>query len=198
LGIHTVDATFALGDVTACIVLVGAGLTCLSLVQPWGRLLPRVLRHGLAWVGGVFGIVHALLFGVTALLRMGAVLPYPHSTGAGVTVTELRHFDLANVLYFEPWFAIMGALLIGTSVHAGRRRLGEPTTSAPTAWLPTVLLMAGVCAVVAGTFTFQVWLFAGAGPVLVAAGALLLLIGARRGHPAAGPAPHTRRRPDRS
>jgi len=193
MGIHTNSAEFALANLAACLVLVGAGLTCLSLVQPWGALLPGVLRHAVAWVGAAFGIVHAVAFGGMALLRMGGVLDYP--TGIAMTAAELRHYDLANVVYFEPWFAVMGGLLIATSLYARRHQLARQRATGVSAWLSAVLLFLGVAAVVAGTFEFRILLFAGIGPVLLIAGAAIMYGSSRRVRPHTDPASTERRQP---
>lgn len=178
IGIHTISNQFALANVAACIVILGAGATCLSLVQQWGSLLPNVLRHGIAWWGGLFGLLHAVVFGGVAVLRLVGAYDYP--TVAGTTLSQLHAYDVANLVYFEPWFAVMGALLIASSAYARRHRPARATGPSAMRSLAAALMFAGVMATVAGTFSFQVWLFAGVGPALLLAGLATLVPTARR------------------
>jgi hypothetical protein len=119
IGITTSGHDFRIANWGASLVILGAGLTCLALVQRWGEVLPRALLHGTAWVGGVLGIVHSLAFGTGEVLRLAGIVSYPDRTD--FTLRQLQNFDWANLLYFEPWFAVMGVLLIGSSLSARRR-----------------------------------------------------------------------------
>lgn len=187
----------------AVLVILGGGLVCLALEQRWGQILPRALRHGAAWIGGVFGILHALAFCTVTALRLAGYLGYPGDSR--FTMAQMRHYDWANLLYFEPWFAIMGALLIACSLRARRRRRTDTEPAAP-AWIGrvrwlapqrahsamwrragTTLTLIGLFAVVWGVFTFDPATFAGYGPALMAAGLLTLLA-----HTAASRTKHTR------
>lgn len=119
IGITASHQSFRAASWGASLVILGGGLTCLSLVQRWGELLPRALRHGSAWVGGAFGIVHAVAFSAVAALYLSGTVGYP--AGTGLTVGQMRGYDWANLLCLEPWFGIMGLLLIGCSLQARRR-----------------------------------------------------------------------------
>jgi hypothetical protein len=81
IGITTSGHDFRTANWGASLVILGAGLTCLALVQRWGQLLPRALLHGTAWVGGVLGIVHSLAFGTVEALRLAGIAGYPDHTG---------------------------------------------------------------------------------------------------------------------
>lgn len=182
IGIHAVSTRFALANVAACIVIAGAGLTCLSLVQRWGSLLPGWVRHGTAWFGGVFALLHAVVFGAMAVARLVGALPYP--TPGAVSTAELHAYDVANLVYFEPWFAIMGALLIASSRFGRRHRLAISAGHGVASLVASALLLAGVVASVVGTYMFQVWLFGVVGPALLLAGLAVMVAdsrGERRG-----------------
>ncbi|MGI8576996.1 MAG: hypothetical protein ACR2KG_03580 [Nocardioidaceae bacterium] len=170
----------------ACVVIAGAGLTCLALVRRWGDVLPAALRHGVAWVGGVLGIAHWAVFSAVCALRLAGLVDYPDSRES--TVAQLQRFDWANLLYFEPWFAVMGVLLIACSRHARRRDKTNAAAPAParapappqsrSAWRRggAAVTMAGIAVVVWGVFTFDPWVFAGYGPALMAVGVLAMAV----------------------
>jgi hypothetical protein len=131
IGITTGGPNFRAANWGACLVILGAGLVGLSLVRPWGEVLPRAVRHGAAWVGAVFGILHALAFCTVSALRLASVIAYPES--ADFTSRQMHAYDWSNLLYFEPWFGIMGVLLILTSRYA--RRHGAAGRREPVAWM---------------------------------------------------------------
>lgn len=195
LGITSPDPDWRAANWGACVVIAGAGLTCLTLVQPCGDILPRTVRHGAAWVGGVFGIAHWAAFSAACVLQLLGVIDYPHDTDQ--TGAQLRHFDWANLLYFEPWFGVMGTLLIGCSRQAIRRdRVAGPARVPPApassgTWrrLATVLTVAGIAVVVWGVFTCDPWVFAGYGPALILIGLLISAMapGAQSRHPSHPP-----------
>ncbi|MGH3502485.1 MAG: hypothetical protein ACRDQA_16585 [Nocardioidaceae bacterium] len=177
IGIHAISTRFALANIAACIVIAGAGLTCLSLVQRWGSLLPGWVRHGAAWFGAIFALLHALAFSAMAVARLiGAQYP----VGGAASAAELRAYDVANLVYFEPWFAVMGVLLIVSSLFGRRHRLAVSAGRSTASLIASALLLAGVVASVGGTFAFQVWLFGGVGPALLLAGLTVMVAAGRR------------------
>jgi hypothetical protein len=171
IGVEGEQPSWRAANWGACVVILGAGLTCLSLVQRWGQVFPRGLRSGTAWVGGLFGIAHWLLYTTFCGLRLAGVVGYP--TGHP-TPHQLRGFDWANVVYFELWFGVMGALLIACAFHTRPRQRRVARTS-PRQRTGTALALAGLGTVVWGVFTFDWRLFAGIGPVLLGFGLLLLI-----------------------
>lgn len=177
-GIVDMQPGWAAANWGACLMIVGAGLTCLSLEQRWGRLLPHAVRYGTAWLGGVFGLAHWLLFTVECGLRVSGVIDYPsgHSTPA-----QQRAFDWANLGYFELWFGVMGVLLIVCAQRSrARQRLVEHTPASSLLRVATVLTLAGLAAVVWGIFTFNPWIFVGYGPTLFGVGVLTLIVDSRK------------------
>lgn len=173
IGITGAQPAWRAANWGACVVIVGAGLTCLSLEQPWGRILPHAVRYGTAWVGGLFGIAHWVLYTSFCSLRLAGVVGYPsgHPTAA-----QLRRFDWANLAYFELWFGVMGVLLIVCAQRSRRReRLSERRPISAWRRVGTVFTLAGLATVVWGVFTFDAWLFAGYGPAALGAGLLILL-----------------------
>jgi len=179
IGLPHVTASFAAANVAACVVIAGAGATCLSLVQPWGRALPYALRHAVAWIGAVVGAGHALVFGVQAALRLSGVLSYPPATG--LTTAQLHGFDIANLAYFEPWFLVMGVLLAACSLAGRRTEHSRRQRMSLMSSLSAGLLAGGVLAAVVGTMAFRPVLYAVVGPVLLLAGAAMLVSTVRRG-----------------
>lgn len=172
IGIGGSQHGFRTANWGACLVILGAGLTCLSLVQPWGRLLPRAVRAGAAWLGGGFAVLHWAVFTVASSLRLAGVVGYPGDGSA--TPDQLRRFDWWNLGYFELWFGVMGVLLIVLALRTRDTGTGSPAPSRA----GTALVLAGVGTVVWGVFTFDAWIFALCGPVLIGAG--LLTLHARR------------------
>jgi hypothetical protein len=158
----------------ACVVIVGAGLTCLSLTRRWGEALPGGLRRGTAWVGGLSGLAHWLLYTVFCALRVAGVIGYP--IDADASPRQLRAFDWANLGYFELWFGVMGVLLIACARRSKAldtvRRPLRPTRSDR---MSTALILAGIAVVLWGVFTFDPWTFAGFGPAVLGAGLLISL-----------------------
>lgn len=169
----------------ACVVIMGAGLTCLALTRPWGAALPAGLRRGTAWVGGMFGLAHWVLYTTYCALRLAGVVGYP--TNGDLTEAQLRNFDWANLGYFELWFGVMGVLLIACARRdktLEMLRLGPGRRRSPwQARFGTTLSLAGIAVVVWGVFTFNAWVFAAGGPVVLACGLAVLIFGnPRRRH----------------
>ncbi|PZS35905.1 MAG: hypothetical protein DLM58_02880 [Pseudonocardiales bacterium] len=177
-GIVDMQPGWAAANWGACVVIVGAGLTCLSLEQRWGQLLPHAVRYGTAWVGGVFGLTHWLLFTVVAVLRLSGMIDY--STGRS-TVAQQRAFDWANLGYFELWFGVMGVLLILCAQRSrARQRRVEHVPISLWGRVGTALTLAGLATVVLGVFTFDPWAFVGYGPALLGLGLLTLIVNYKR------------------
>ncbi|MQA97546.1 MAG: DUF3995 domain-containing protein [Streptosporangiales bacterium] len=163
----------------ACLVIAGAGLVCLALTQGGGgriaAALPRPLLHGMAWIGGVFGILHGVAFTVASALRLLGVVGYPEA--GHITPEMMRGYDWFNVLYAEPWFVVMGVLLIAASRFARHRdRDLPPVRPTPRRRAAVVLTLAGVATVVGGVFLMNPWVFALYGPALTGAGLLALYL----------------------
>src|SRR5882762_1575083 len=95
LGLAKTNANFQIANWGASVVLLGAGLTTLALVRPWGRLLPRWGLLGVAWVGAAAGILHFAAFSGEALLRVTGWVTFPGYT------ERLRVADLWNLAVFE-------------------------------------------------------------------------------------------------
>lgn len=171
IGITGHQSGFRAANWGACVVIAGAGLTGLALTRSWGAALPAGLRRGVAWVGGVAGLAHWLLYTVASTLRLAGVVGYPADGDA--TPTQLRHFDWANLGYFELWFGVMGVLLLACARR--NRAIGlvqRHLRVTNMARLANAVILAGIATVIWGVFTFQPWLFAGAGPAVVGAGVL--------------------------
>lgn len=174
IGITGDQPGFRAANWGACVVILGAGLTCLSLTAPWGEVIPAGLRRGAAAIGGVLGLLHWLLYAGYSTLRVAGLVGYP--SDAHATAAQLRRFDWANLGYFELWFGVMGVLLLVCARRHRRLELvrGRPL---PLTWAErtaTALCLAGIAVIVWGVFAFNGWLFAAAGPVVLAAGLLAL------------------------
>ncbi len=161
----------------ACVVIAGAAVISLALVQPWGRRLPRSMLIGVTGVGAVFALLHWVAFSAVTILKM-----------SGVTAGAVSSFDRWNLFVFEPWFLGMGLLLGGAAVQ-NRRRHQEIPVSGPGAVPRSVgeitslaLILSGALVVLVGVMTFFVWAFAVAGPGLIGIGVLTRLA-VRRSQP---------------
>ncbi|MPZ62823.1 MAG: DUF3995 domain-containing protein [Propionibacteriales bacterium] len=177
LGIEDLGEDFQTANWAASVVIAGAGLVSLSLVQSWGRLVPSAVRHGLAWVGGIVAIVHGIAFAVPSALRLAGVLDY--RTDPDFTSDQLRNLDWANLLYFEPWFTIMGILLIVGSQSVRRHSRDVPRDGRVLRGTAYTLLIVGIFVAVWGVFTFDVLTYLLPGVVLTAAGFALALFAHR-------------------
>jgi hypothetical protein len=172
IGITGARPGFRLANWGACVVIVGAGLTCLSLTRRWGEALPGRARRGTAWVGGLFGLAHWLAYTLFCALRVAGVVGYPND--ADVSQGQLRAFDWANLGYFELWFGVMGVLLIGCAQRSrALDTVRRPLRPTRTDRVSTALTLAGIAVVLWGVFTFDPWTFAGIGPAVLGAGLLL-------------------------
>ena len=97
-------------DIVAVPLCVAGALSALSLVRPWGRLLPRRLLLASAWA-------------VCALLILHSA---PTLVEGGLVVTGLRSGDLSllerwSLFVYEPWFFTGGALYGAAALGYGRR-----------------------------------------------------------------------------
>lgn len=177
IGITGHQSGFRMANWGACVVIAGAGLTCLALTRRWGAVLPPALRRGVAWTGGVFALAHWALYSTFCGLRLAGVVGYP--TDGRLTESQMRHFDWANLGYFELWFAVMGVLLIACArrdkalqVLRGTGR-GRPSVAVR---VGTALTLAGTATVIWGVFTFAPWIFAVCGPAVLAIGLAILTV----------------------
>lgn len=162
----------------ATVVITGAAAVSLALVHPWGRRMPRSLLLGVAGVGAGFALLHWAAFSAGIALTM-----------AGVIDGEITSFSRWNLFVFEPWFLGMGLLLaVAVSQHA-RSTHGpagsERTTPPPRrgARAGAALVLGGSLVVLVGVMTFQVWVFAVAGPFLIGLGGLWHLLTRRAPQP---------------
>lgn len=178
IGITGQQSGFRMANWGACVVIVGAGLTCLALTRRWGAVLPSALRRGTAWTGGVFALAHWALYSTFCGLRLAGAVGYP--TDGRLTERQLHNFDWANLGYFELWFAVMGVLLIvcarrDKALQVLRRTTGRGRPSIAVR-VGTALTLAGVGTVVWGVFTFAPWIFAVYGPAVLATGLAILTV----------------------
>lgn len=174
IGITGDPSGFRAANWGACLVILGAGLTCLSLLQPWGSAVPAGLRRGTAWVGGLFGLAHWLLFSGFCALRVAGVVGYP--AAGDPSEQQLRRFDWANLGYFELWFGVMGLLLILCARRSKSLELSTEHRAVNTrSRAGTALSLIGIAIVLWGVFTLDPWVFALCGPGVLGAGLLTLL-----------------------
>ena len=178
IGVTGHQSGFRMANWGACLLIAGAGLTCLALTRRWGAVLPAALRRGVAWTGGVFALAHWALYSTFCGLRVAGVIGYP--TDASLTERQMRHFDWANLGYFELWFAVMGVLLIACARRdKALQLLRGPTGRARTSVavrVGTALSLAGIATLIWGVFTFAPWIFAVSGPAVLATGLAILTV----------------------
>lgn len=96
------------------VLKVLAGLLALSLVRPWGRLIPRRLLLIAVWGAGVFLVLYGGAGLIEAGLMEAGVIRIPESMGA----RAVRWY----VLFWKPWWLLGGLLFILAARAGGRRR----------------------------------------------------------------------------
>ena len=89
------------------------GLLALSLVQPWGRAIPRWMRLTAAWGAGALMFLYGGASMVQFALMAAGALSIPASVGA----TAVRW----HLLLWEPWWMLGGLLFMAAAWLAGRR-----------------------------------------------------------------------------
>jgi len=89
------------------------GLLALSLVQPWGRAIPRWMRLTAAWGAGALMFLYGGASMVQFTLMAAGVLSVP----ASVDATAVRW----HLLLWEPWWMLGGLLFMAAAWLAGRR-----------------------------------------------------------------------------
>jgi hypothetical protein len=133
------DATGRIVELGVCLVLVGAILTALALVRPWGRLLPRWMVLGIAWVGAAVGILHWAIWTVKGLRRVFGLVPLEMEPGVSRAemVAYADRYDLVNLTFNEPWFLIVGVLFAVAALQYRRRERARPAgeVAAPPSWM---------------------------------------------------------------
>jgi hypothetical protein len=176
IGITGHQAGFRMANWGACIVIAGAGLTCLALTRCWGAVMPPGLRRGTAWIGGLFALAHWALYSTFCGLRVAGLVGYP--TDGRLTESQMRNFDWANLGYLELWFAVMGVLLIACARRDKALSVLRTTRARSSARvrIGTTLCLAGIAIVVWGVFTLAPWIFAVCGPTVLAAGLAILIV----------------------
>ncbi len=178
IGITGHQSGFRTANWGACVVIAGAGLTCLALTRRWGAALPPAVRRGTAWTGAVIALAHWGLYSTFCGLRLAGAVGYP--TDGRVTARQLRHFDWANLGYFELWFAVMGVLLIACARQDKALQVVRGTTGRARPSIAvrvgTALNLAGIATVIWGVFTFAPWIFAVCGPAVLATGLAILTV----------------------
>jgi hypothetical protein len=135
-------------SLTAGAFLLLVGIGALGLVRPWGLRLPRWLVLVPAIAGSSFAMAHALTAYITKPLH---ALDIVHLQFEGWAQRNETSQFLWDLLFYEPWFLLLGILVTLASVHHFRRTGG----SAAGSWrllalttLATVLLTAWACALV--------------------------------------------------
>lgn len=162
------EAQWRQGNWAASVVITGAALLCLALVQPWGRRLPRPVLLGVARVGAVFAVLHWVAYTAAPLLNF-----------TGITGGEVTSFDRWNLLVFEPWFLGMGVLLAVAAAQNARRHKASAVSGAvaaprrPSEVASAALIYGGAFVVLLGVMSFHFLTFAVIGPALLGTGVLV-------------------------
>jgi hypothetical protein len=102
------------------ILLVGIG--ALALVRPWGLRLPRWLVIVPALTGSAYATAHALTAYVTKPLHAIGVVQLQFDGWAQRDETAQFLWDL---LFYEPWFLVLGVLTTLATLHHHRRSGGS-------------------------------------------------------------------------
>ena len=101
-------------DVLAVPLSVVGALLALSLVRPWGRLLPRRLLLAGAWAVCALLIVHS----APTLVESGLVV-------TGLRDAEPSALERWSLFVYEPWFFV-GGVLYGAAAWGHGRRSSRP------------------------------------------------------------------------
>jgi Protein of unknown function (DUF3995) len=96
----------------AGVLKVAGAVLALALVRPWGRVVPRRVLLGAAWVGAVVLVGYGGLYVVGGALALGGVVEV---AGAGDRAALWWH-----VLVWDLWFLVWGVLLGMAAWRAGR------------------------------------------------------------------------------
>jgi hypothetical protein len=91
-----------------------AGLGSLALVRPWGLRLPRWLVLTPALAGAVVALSHALTAYVTKTLHLLGVIEIEFR---GWVRPDEMSLILWDILFYEPWFLGLGALVMLAVLH---------------------------------------------------------------------------------
>lgn len=95
------------------VLKVGAGLVALSLVQSWGRRIPRWIRRAATWGAGLLFIFYA----VANLIQHG-------SMAAGISsIPDLLGSMTAvrwHLLFWDPFWLLGGILFVTSAVQFNR------------------------------------------------------------------------------
>ena len=108
------DAEWRAANWGASVVISGAAVVSLALVQPWGRRLPRTVLLGVAGGGALISILHWGVISASIALKMVGIAGGTVSTAlllAGALVV------LVGVMSFEVWlYALLGPGLLCAGV----------------------------------------------------------------------------------
>jgi hypothetical protein len=117
---------FERASLNAGIFLLLVGIGALAFVRPWGLKLPRWLVIVPALAGSAVAIAHALTAYVTKPLHALGVIEIDFSGQRDINETALILWDL---MFYEPWFFGLGALVTAGALHhhdrTGGSRLGK-------------------------------------------------------------------------
>lgn len=125
---------FYMASYIAGVEIVLCGFILIGLVKPWGKVLPEwvpflggrkiprlvVLLPTLAFTA--FLIAHGVAGIVTKALYLGGVITM-HFTGW--SVLDAHSLALWDLLFYEPWFVIMGVLSGLTAAHYAQSTCGS-------------------------------------------------------------------------
>jgi hypothetical protein len=96
----------------AGVLKVAGAVLALALVRPWGRVVPRWLLSGVAWVGAVVLVGYGALNVVVGGLVLGGAVAAPGAVDRGALWWHVLVWDL--------WFLVWGVLLGVAAWRYGR------------------------------------------------------------------------------
>ncbi|WP_336482494.1 DUF3995 domain-containing protein [Bacillus sp. FJAT-53711] len=118
--------SFYMASYIAGVIIMLCGFALLTLIKPWGKVIPKWVPliggrkvHRLillipTLIGTAFLIAHGVSGMITKAMLLAGVITMNFPAFAVVDVDSLAIWDL---LFYEPWFVIMGILAGLTASH---------------------------------------------------------------------------------
>ncbi|MCQ6264702.1 DUF3995 domain-containing protein [Fictibacillus sp. WQ 8-8] len=118
--------TFYMASYVAGVVVLFAGFVMLALVKPWGKVVPasmpwiggRRVRPGILFVpallGSAFAVAHGVSGFITKALDLAGMMTIHFQ---GWEVVDVHRLILWDMLFYEPWFIVIGVLAGMAAFH---------------------------------------------------------------------------------
>ncbi len=110
----------------AGVLILLAGFVLIALVKPWSRVVPsrvpriggRKIRPGILLVPTLLCSAFAMAHGISGVITKALSLSgFMTIHLQGWKVVDVQRLFLWDMLFYEPWFIVMGALAGLTALH---------------------------------------------------------------------------------